>query len=305
MCTRPITAQSYELLISGVPEIAIRFKNFIGEPNLELPCQKCPSCKLKKAREWALRCWHESQMHKENSYVTFTYSDETLPAYAELRHRDFQLFLKRLRKKYSHRKITYFMCGEYGGKTHRPHYHALLFGYYPPDATYHRTENNNRYYKSEELDRLWRKGFTDTSGVSYKSAGYVARYTLKKQIPSEQLQDRYTYLDTNDELQIRPFEYVRMSLGKYPGEAIGGSWFKKYAEHVCTHDYVLDPSGKKCPVPRYYLGILKDDSPEWHAHLAAARLEKARVDPDNSPSRLAAKEICTDARLKQLIRPYL
>ncbi len=300
-CTRPITAQSYLCPAAGIP--AIRFKSFQGEPNLELPCNKCESCKLRKAKEWAIRCWHESQMHEQNAYVTLTYDDPHLPAYHSLDHRDVQLFLKRLRKKYPN--VKYFMCGEYGDQTHRPHYHIILFGYYPPDPVYHRTKNGNRYYKSKELDKFWRCGFTDTSGVSYHSSGYVARYTLKKQNPKEDLQDRYTYLDENGQLQVRPFEYVRMSTGRYFGTGIGGSWFKKYAAQTATHDYVLDPNGHKCPVPKYYLDILKEDGPAWHEHLAQLRVEKARANPDNSPERLTAIETCVKARLKQLPRPYL
>ncbi len=167
------------------------------------------------------------------------------------------------------------MCGEYGDTTHRPHYHALLFGYYPPDPVYHRTEKGNRYYKSKELDSLWQCGFTDTSNVSYKNAGYIARYTLKKQLPDQDTQDRYTYLDQNENLQLRQFEYIRMSTGRDFGHGIGGSWLRKYAEQTIRHDYVLDPDGNKCPVPRYYLEILKTDVCEYTSEKnAAARIEK-------------------------------
>jgi hypothetical protein len=38
-----------------------------------------------------------------------------------------------LRKKISPLKIRFFHCGEYGDKTRRPHYHALIFGYGFPD----------------------------------------------------------------------------------------------------------------------------------------------------------------------------
>jgi len=305
-CTRPIPAQSFTCPTTGLPGVKIHPKN--GEADLQLNCNKCPSCKLRKAKEWALRCWHESQMHEENAYVTFTYAPEHLPAYENLDHRDFQLFLKRLRKKLAREgrpKFKYFMCGEYGDETHRPHYHAILFGYYPPDAVYHRTQNGNRYYKSQELDKAWQKGFTDTSSVSYYSAGYVARYTLKKQLPKEELQERYLYPDFNGETQVRKFEYNRMSTGDYWGDGIGASWFREHCERTVMEDNVLDPNGNKCPVPGYYLKILKEDDPHWWQKLKDERVAKAQADPDNDPSRLAAKEICTEARLKQLPRPYL
>lgn len=49
-----------------------------------------------------------------------------------LSKRDIQLFLKILRKKIYERfqvfnSVRYFICGEYGPKTFRPHYHCLLF----------------------------------------------------------------------------------------------------------------------------------------------------------------------------------
>ncbi len=71
------------------------------------------------------------------------------------------------------------------------------------------------------------------------------------------------------------------------------------------NDYVLDPNGHKCPVPRYYLSIMKDLDPNWFEKLATARLEKAQADPNNDPSLLPAKRICVEAKIKQLPRPYL
>jgi len=302
-CTSPIPAQRYTCPTTGLK--AVRLKGFQGEPELLLPCNKCLSCKLHKAREWAIRCWHESQMHEESAYVTFTYAPEHLPAYGDLNHRDFQLFLKRLRA-HTGKKITYFMCGEYGDGTHRPHYHALLFGYYPPDPVYHRTEKGHRYYKSAELDRLWRCGFTDTSSVNYQSSGYIARYTMKKQLPREELQDRYIYVDTNGNTQTRQFEYTRMSTGRGFGQGIGGKWLAKYWRHTLENDYVLDPKGNKLPVPKYYLDILaRDICAETSEKNRLARIEKAQAETDNSPDARRQRAICVKARAKQLVRPYL
>ena len=311
-CTRPLTAQSYLCPVTFTQ--AIRFRNFEGEPNLELPCNKCPSCKLRKAKEWALRCWHESQMHDASCAITLTYEDKHMPDYENLDHRDFQLFIKRLRKKiclYTTDRegesvcanpISYFMCGEYGDKTHRPHYHVILYGHYPSDAEYIYTKNGHRYFKSETLLKLWKKGFADFTNVSYQNSGYIARYTLKKQLPNEDTQDRYTYLDSNDELQTRKFEYIRMSTDP----AIGLKWIQKYADQTIQNDYVLDPNGYQCPVPRYYVDYLSDYvCCETAAKNKQARIEKARANPDNSPERLKQKAICTEAKLKQLIRPYL
>lgn len=69
----------------------------------ELPCGQCAGCLLERSRQWALRCVHESLMHEENLFLTLTYNDETLKSRDNpwtLVKKDFQDFMKRLRKKY-------------------------------------------------------------------------------------------------------------------------------------------------------------------------------------------------------------
>ncbi len=92
---------------------------------LQLPCGQCIGCRLERSRQWAVRCMHEASLYSFNSFVTLSYSPECLPSLDSLCVRDFQLFMKRLRKQFS--KVRFFHCGEYGDDTRRPHYHALLF----------------------------------------------------------------------------------------------------------------------------------------------------------------------------------
>lgn len=81
---------------------------------ITLACGQCTGCRLERSRQWAIRCMHEAQMHKYNSFITLTYDDEHLPdrywegkyknngtkAYAgNLQYRDIQLFLKKIRNK--------------------------------------------------------------------------------------------------------------------------------------------------------------------------------------------------------------
>lgn len=47
-------------------------------PTFQLPCGKCIECRLEYARQWAVRCVHEAQMHSRNAFITLTYSDEHL-----------------------------------------------------------------------------------------------------------------------------------------------------------------------------------------------------------------------------------
>lgn len=71
----------------------------VGLKPIKLPCGQCLGCRLDYSREWAVRCTHESLLHKENSFITLTYDDEHLPEDGGLVKKHWQDFCKRLRKK--------------------------------------------------------------------------------------------------------------------------------------------------------------------------------------------------------------
>ena len=156
--------------------------------SLELPCGRCIGCRLEKAKEWALRCSHEASLNDlaregdglRNSFITLTYRDADLPEHGNLCKRDFQIFIKRLRQN-TGEKIRYYMCGEYGNDNNRPHYHALLFNFVFNDKQLVNIRDGNRVYISQTLDSTWKLGTCEIGSVTFKSAGYVARYILKKQ----------------------------------------------------------------------------------------------------------------------------
>jgi len=84
----------------------------------------------------------EAKDHEHILFVTLTYDDKYLPKQytnpdtgeyfssegGVLDPRAMQLFIKRLRKRMPPRSLRYFLCGEYGDRTARPHYHILIFG---------------------------------------------------------------------------------------------------------------------------------------------------------------------------------
>jgi len=75
------------------------------------------------------------------------------------------------------------MCGEYGDQTHRPHYHACLFGLDFEDKVFVReNEHGDKVWNSQSLTDLWSHGHTEVGSITQRSAGYVARYVLKKKI---------------------------------------------------------------------------------------------------------------------------
>lgn len=81
---------------------------------LTLPCGRCIGCRLERSRQWAMRCMHEASTHTDNSFITLTYTDADLPPDGSLRKKDFQDFMKRLRKYTGPEKVRFYMCGEYG-----------------------------------------------------------------------------------------------------------------------------------------------------------------------------------------------
>lgn len=89
---------------------------------MKIPCGQCVGCRMEYSRQWANRCMLELQYHDSAYFVTLTYDDKHVPrsyyadketgeAYTSLTlvKRDFQLFMKRLRKRFENDHIR-FLC---------------------------------------------------------------------------------------------------------------------------------------------------------------------------------------------------
>lgn len=280
-CYRPITAFKPA---DGGP---VSFVDKKDHREIQLPCGQCIGCRIRKREEWALRCYCESKMHRNNCFVTLTYNDENLPSDGSLNYTHFQLFMKRMRKHYG--SFRFFMCGEYGENTGRPHYHALFFGLDIVD----RVKCNSLYsrddiYKSETVNSLWGKGECRIGEVTYESARYCAVYTTKR-ITGEMADVHYGRVNTNTgELYFLVPEFGRMSLK--PG--IGYPWLEKYWKDIYwTGNNAVIVAGKKKPVPRFF--DLKMDA------IAADVLDETKFDrykeamkraEHNTEDRLAVRE---------------
>lgn len=211
---------------------------------LDLPCGQCVGCRLERSRQWAVRCMHEASLYDENSFLTLTYDDKHLPSDGSLVLRDFQLFMKRLRKSIAPRRVRFYHCGEYGELYSRPHYHALLFGYDFGDRKFFSKKGENTIYTSDELSSLWQKGFGVCGQVTFDSAAYVARYIMKK-VTGERADLHYG--------GRRP-EYTTMS--RRPG--IGAGWYKRFSSDVYPLDRVV-VNGKETRPPRFYDRLFEKD----------------------------------------------
>ncbi len=201
--------------------------------------------------------------------------------------------MKRLRFSVQPKKIRYFQCGEYGDLLGRPHYHALLFNHDFVDKELFQRHNETNLYISPTLTKLWGKGHASVGTVNIQSAGYVARYTMKK-ITGKQASDHYRRTDeqTGETVEIQP-EYNAMSLK--PG--IGHGWFQKFKDDVFPDDFVPLLNGKKCRTPNYYLKLLEQIDPQQYEDIKEVRLlSLASHRENNTPERLAVREICQQAK---------
>lgn len=258
---------------------------------LELPCGKCVGCRLERSRQWSVRIMHEASLYEQNCFITLTYDTEHIPTSGSLNYRDFQLFMKRMRKHFAPANIRFFMCGEYGSTRKRPHFHACLFNVSFTDLVpVGKSTGSNYIYQSALLDRLWSLGFASVGELTHQSAAYVARYVFKKQGSADMV-------DT-DTGEIFVPEFCHMSLK--PG--IGYEWFKKFQSDVFPHDHVIVNSKPSRP-PKYYDRKFAELDPiafEAIQHEREIRGIKNR--PDNTDARLKVRETVALARLNQLKR---
>ena len=239
----------------------------------------------------------EAQGHTSNHFITVTYSDEHLPPDRSLRPKDITDFIKRVRVE---RPFRYFYCGEYGEQFKRPHYHIIAFGLRLDDLKWKKNaQNGSPLYTSAYLTKKWHnKGHIWIGAVERESAGYVARYCLKK-VGGELALDHYQapHLETGEYLSVEP-EFARMS--RRPG--IGSVWYDKYKTDLYTYDHKIIEKGKSTKVPRYYDKLLEKENPDKLQGLKALRKEKALAN-ECTAARLREKEEYKLESIKSLKRP--
>lgn len=320
-CYKPLKAflPPYQINnVTGKPYRKVVFNETEGLKNgynpVELPCGQCVGCRLERSRQWAIRCMHEASLYKNNCFITLTYDDDHLPSDRSLHYEDFQLFMKRFRKRFKGMEqsrnadarekfpIRFYMAGEYGENFGRPHFHACIFNFdFEDKKVWQRTQSGSKIYRSAALEELWPFGYSSIGEVNFASAAYVARYIMKK-ITGDASDEHYEELNLETgEVTRRTPEFNKMSLK--PG--IGADWFDQFREDVYPHDYVI-VNGKKCKPPRFYDKKFAEEFPVEFDMLQWEREKQAKLRvEDNSPERLAVKEAVTEAKLSRLVRKLL
>lgn len=251
---------------------------------------------MDKAREWAMRCAHEAKMHTNNSFVTLTYDPKKLPEDGSVSKRHLQLFMKRLRKAYSDKKVRFFAAAEYTPINDLPHYHLLLFNqFFEDQKLFKKTTNENTLYTSQILQLLWPNGFSTIGMVNYQTARYCAQYSLKK-ITGEHAPEYYLrpHPVTGKLCQKEP-EFALMS--RRPG--IGATWYERYKSDCYPSDFLI-VDGKKHPVPKYYdLKLKKEAESELEQLKRARKRQSVKQRDNNTKQRLAVREEILVEKLKR------
>lgn len=216
-----------------------------------VPCGQCLACRINKRRIWTTRLMLESFFHDKASFVTLTYADEELPydleGNATLCKRDVQLFIKRLRKQFGS-GIRYYAVGEYGEKSHRPHYHLIVFGLSPfdldTDWLLFKGQSGRflREHRDTRLSRLWLHGLVHVGECTRDSIQYVAGYVLKKFVKRGDSQQReFSLMSRRPGIGLQAVEHLVIAL-----------------RDVDAPPRQIRINGKLWPVGRYLFGKLAD-----------------------------------------------
>lgn len=258
---------------------------------VDVPCGHCACCQIRKRKDYSVRLANEASVHQKCCFITLTYSDDTVPVtdwnkigtpskqfsrgLGELPEltlcpADVQKFMKRLRRHLEYlpkikldnrdhvdHPIRYFCCGEYGSRTHRPHYHIIIFGWSPSDLELLKSHNGNPVYTSAQLQKLWPFGYSSVSDVNSYVARYASRYVTKKM-------ERLDTLESEDVSEMSRVPEFTLSSKRNGG--IGAPWFDMYGCESCLtrRVNVASPSGRvtSYSVPNYYWTRLRRFYPD-------------------------------------------
>lgn len=232
-----------------------------------IPCGQCIGCRLDYSRKWADRMVMESSFHEHSWFLTLTYDQAHLPRsnlildeqtgevvdspFHTLVKKDMQDFIKRLRKN-TNQKIRYYLAGEYGDETYRPHYHLILFGLKLDDLQFFKfSDLKNPYYVSPMISKCWNKGNHFVAAFCWETAAYTARYVVKKLKGRE---GRFY-----EDFGIEP-PFVLMS--RKPG--LSKDFYDQNKDYIYRFDgfYLPGHPGVKMKPPRYFDKLFDLEEPD-------------------------------------------
>ena len=247
MCTNPI-------------KITVNKEEYI------VKCGKCDTCIREKQQEWAIKLINEAKYHKKACFITLTFDNKLLldknskavkyGAHAGFvfninnSKEYFSKFIKRLRKKFRDKSISFYHVGEYGEKTKRPHHHAIIYGinFEEDRIEIEKSKSGKTQYFSKILNELWAAGRCTVQDINSNNVIYICQYTLKK------------YKNNELNKQYKPI----MSFSNR--KKINVKWVRRNPELILK-GYLEDPDGKKFRIPKSYLNTLKNSNKKKHKEI--------------------------------------
>ena len=242
MCTKPI-------------------KIIVNKEEYTVKCGKCDTCRRERAQEWAIKLINEAKYHKEACFITLTFDNKILldknskarkyganPSFVfniDNSKEYFKKFIKRLRKKYKNKKISFYHVGEYGEKTKRPHHHAIVYGinFKEDRIPMELSKSGKEQYWSKTLNELWACGRTSIQDLNSNNTIYICQYSLKK-------------FKNKDERYKTIFSFSNRS-------KISTKWIRRNYNEIIK-GYLEDNEGKKFRIPQSYKDCLKKSKHEKH-----------------------------------------
>lgn len=284
-CTKPWPAKKVDGRMVHAPQY--------GEAEIELACGQCFQCRLRRSRDWAMRAKHEAEGHSNNCFVTLTYANEYVPING-VKRSAIKKFMKDLRYRMGP-GVRFMACGEYGPRNTRPHYHLCLFNLKFEDQKFwSKTKAGSEIYRSQTLEKIWPYGHSSIGELTAESAGYTARYVLKK-VTGEEASKHYESVCpvTGEIFNLNP-EFIQVS--NRPG--LGTEWISRNFRQVYARDSVIH-KGKEVPVPFFYDKWLKANHPDLAEEVAQRRYEKRKSEKlsELTDTRLLQME---DAKISKL-----
>nr|DAV37274.1 MAG TPA: Replication associated protein [Microviridae sp.] len=257
----------------------LKYEDLMYNPKVMLiPCGQCIGCRIRQREDWTTRIELEARDYPKEEvwFITLTYDDEHVPGMIVktgelirkvqytwkpgekrpdsvqiLLYEDIQKFLKRLRKAYRG-KLRYFVAGEYGEQTARPHYHMILYGWRPTDLENLYKIHHNGYYTSKWMENLWGMGQIQIAQAVPETYRYVAGYVTKKMYEIDGKKANQYY-----ELgQTKPFACMSLKPG------LGDHYYQEHKAEIWRQGYIQCTNGKRTQIPRYYEKQMEAENPE-------------------------------------------
>ncbi len=295
----------------------------------EVGCGKCEICKVEHSKEWMVKGYCESKMWKNKTFLTFTYNNNSLPFDRKLKRSDIQKFWKDLRyhlykktkkarkvdlseeqenleeiysnpledvfgpnsRRKNRKPIRYLNCGEYGPKTKRPHYHAVIWNFKPTDLRRHSRDRRGYWlYTSAKINKIWGKGYVIIGNAETETVAYVARYCTKK------------FYRTKDEEETMKKKKQQEFIGASSLGFIGYFYWLKFKEKIKENMGILVKQKEHITLQKIPKAMRKlweredEDGYEWYDY------QKNKIGKENWEKILSQTGLSESEYIKQTYR---